>query len=237
MRHFLVLAIVLGTLGVLPPTIAATATAPETVVLYLFDVSGSFHTGRSDSPLAQSARQLRPLLKALAVGLRHPQRHVVSTISALSYNDPLCNVTPSTSPFSGRQEDVEKTIAACVTKLRQHPVSSSTDISGALDFASRVLETNQGRGTRAVILFTDLAETRPTGAPEPAEPKFAGVCVVFVWTYTDALRKDPKALDRYREEWTKKLIKAEARAVHFEMLSDSVVPVIARSLKGCRDSS
>lgn len=218
--------------------LAGSAVAPETIVLYLFDVSGSFHTGRPDSPLARSARQLPRLVRTLAAeALRHPQRHVVSTIGALSYDDPLCDVTPSTSPFSGRQADVQQVVADCAERLRRLPQAATTDISGALDFGSRLLETDHARTTRAIVLFTDLVETRGANAPPAAEPRLEGACVVVIWAYTAALRKDPKALDGYITKLREKLTAARARAIQFELLSNDVAPSVARTLKRCRAES
>ncbi len=216
---------------------AQDAERPEMVVFHLFDVSGTFHTKAPGSPLVESTELLPNLVQTLSdSGLPTPQRHVVGLISAQSYQDPVCELSIAPTMFIPRTASTTERLKTCQRRVREQPVSPLTDISGALDFASRRLETTPARARKGLILFTDMVEERGASAAPPAPPRLDGVCVLVVYAYTSALVKAPARVPEYQAHWEKVLTEAGVRQIKFLLLSADLPAAAELFFRGCKRS-
>ncbi len=207
----------------------------EAIVLQLYDVSGSFNTGAPNSPLSRAAQQFPKLIKLLAEeALPTPQRHAVAVIGGQSYADLLCDFPVAPQLFFRDDGSTARAIDQCAGRIARHPPSPATDIAGALDFASRVLQSAGPRTRRALLIFTDLVEARRPDSPAPAPPDLHGTCVYVVWTYTTPLRREPSKLDDYLSSWRRLLVDAGSSQVHFDMLSTDLPEKASAFFRGCK---
>jgi hypothetical protein len=180
--------------------------APRFSAVLLFDVSGSTHSDAEDA-FQRSTEQLVPLFNMFRErDLLAPQRLRVGTIGAISAaQKALCDIRQDPPSTFARRDTLTRTarIRVCERALRQHPAEKSTDISGALHFASLSLRNGKSM-IRGIVVFSDLDEVL---APKQvgARPSLTGVCVVVVSMVTKVGARRPDSLAMREEQWKKQL--------------------------------
>ncbi len=206
-------------------------------VFYLFDVSGSIHTGAASSPFSRVV----PLLERSVNGLGHdgampsPQLHRVGTISGLSLNQsPLCEIfiaeatlfVPSDTAEAGQE------VKECEARLLRLPPDRHTDISGAIKFASLALQGGE-RQTRVILVFTDLEENLGSGQ-EPGIADLAGVCVAVFYEITGDVPWRPGELDARIREWGTRFKSWGAVDTLFRHAAAFSAADLGRFIRGCK---
>lgn len=197
-----------GPVGPEPAGTSATTEA-RTQILYLFDVSLSFHHPNPDSSLMVRAV---PLLGSIIRSLRArsalpaPQRHMVAIIKRTSLNqDLLCDVMiqggniylPADTMVTAQE------LASCEARLQAVQGESHTDIAGALMFAALAMKASYPM-PRAVIMFTDLAQDLPPGA-QGAAPDLSGLCVAAVLDIPSPDASHPAVVEGRVKEWADRI--------------------------------
>ena len=185
----------------------ARRTPARTEILYLFDVSTSFHS--MDEDLSKYLRAI-PVFGSTVKALQRdrdipsPQRHTVGLIKAQSLEQEfICRLTTgATGLFSPVDSAaIARQVAACQDSLRNVNPEGATDISGALKFAEYVLGPTTAE-TKAVILLTDLEDALPAGN-RAAQPDLLGICVAAVFDIGVGGRegRNPGLIERRLEQW------------------------------------
>jgi hypothetical protein len=199
-----------------PPARSRPAVPPIGEFMFLFDVSGSAHTGQPTDPFTQGAGVLVSAIASLReLSELTPERHRVGTIGATSLmQQPLCDITiPQATLFT--KTDTSKLageIAACDKRLRSAAIERYTDIRGALHYAALSIR-GQRPALRGIVLVTDLVE-EPAPGQVSATPNLSGVCVAVFTMMTPAAARDPNALAAREHDWRARLTSWHARRVN-----------------------
>jgi len=194
---------------------------PETMFVYLFDVSGSFNNRKANSPYVLGIDLFRKVLLALN-DFPIPREHRVGTISSDSFHNRdgfICKIRDHRGIFKEgcSSEPISNQIQQCQLTLRRQEVSTTTDISGALDFASRTMQTS-GLLVKGIIMFTDLEED--LGNLAASQPNLKGLCVLAYVNYP--VNRTSNNQQRLEADWERKLRSFNAkdfRIQHFEQFS------------------
>jgi hypothetical protein len=192
------------TQGRTPRAAEANVTDALTNVFYLFDVSASMKNDRPDSRF----RTVVPLLERAVSALRNddrlpkPQLHHVGLIgrAGLSQQE-LCRIQVVEQGIFLRTDTTAsaRSLRDCSDRLERIPPTPTTDISGAVKFASLALQ-GQQPAVRAVVLFTDLEQELPSTA-KPAQADLSGICVATFFAVTDRAAANPSSLDTLIASW------------------------------------
>jgi len=124
-------------------------------VLYVYDISGSFHTYSLDECIKIGKKIFQKLTETTI----KPQIHQTNTISELSVNaGSNCNTTILQGDILDSKEDLQYNIDNCLDKIAAEEPAISTDISGSLLNASLSLSGDEYLG-KVLIIFSDFKET------------------------------------------------------------------------------
>jgi hypothetical protein len=124
-------------------------------VLYVYDISGSFHTYSLDECIKTGKK----IFEELANTTIKPQIHQTNTISELSVNaGGNCSTTIIQGDILDSKEDSQYSIDNCLDKIAAEEPAKSTDISGALLNANLSLSGEEYLG-KVLIIFSDFKET------------------------------------------------------------------------------
>lgn len=155
-------------------------------------------------------------------------------ISFLAIND-LSLTTPPISTFiyhrkifGGNKEgvitrpaDLKNYLELCKEIILKKEPSAYTDISGAIDLATRITA-GQRRGEKSILILSDLKED-PRPGTQTAELKLDGYNVVILYRILGQDARKPSELDERLSAWKNKLTKAGARKV--TCLHDSILDI------------
>lgn len=191
--------------------------APIGEFVFLFDVSGSTHSGTSN-PFLQGVNILLPSIDALRnLGELTPQRHRVATIGTTSLGQlPVCDVTiPHETLFKPLDKGrISRELQACDARLRSLPLEPYTDIRGGLAFAALSLR-GQRPALRGIILVSDLDEDVAPNQVS-ATPDLRGMCVEVFTLVTSAGAKHPEILTANENSWRKHIQEWGAKSVQVQ---------------------
>ena len=132
-------------------------------VLYIYDISGSFHTNSLENCLATGEQIFKKLAQEESL---KPQIHQTNTISALSVsNQTNCSIKIDKLNINAIQEDRNYSISHCLEGIASSNPARSTDIQGAILNASLSLSGGDYIG-KIIFVFSDFKETVNLGITE-----------------------------------------------------------------------
>ena len=171
-------------------------------VLYVYDISGSFHT----YSLGECIKTGKKIFKELSKTNIKPQIHQTNTISELSVNaGGNCSTTIIQGDILDTKEDFQYTIDNCLDKIAAQEPASSTDISGALLNASLSLSGDEYLG-KVLIIFSDFKETANLNIQSNLED----IIVIGIQdiSYISHGKGEYNNLDLYKNNFTTTLLNA-----------------------------
>ena len=155
----------------------------EINLIYIFDVSGSFHKQSLSESVSLSERIFDEIISPNGVPFR-PQTHQVSTIDEMSVtlgSNCFTRVNQAIIFDESNTEDPKSNFKDCIENVLKQPPSQSTDIRGALLTASKSLQNNDLKG-KGIIIFSDLHEYINEKKDYPLSLEDVAVFVVFEWS-------------------------------------------------------
>ena len=155
----------------------------EINLIYIFDVSGSFHKQSLNESVSLSERIFDEIISPNGVPFR-PQTHQVSTIDEMSVtlgSNCFTRVNQANIFDESNTEDPKSNFKDCIENVLKQPPSQSTDIRGALLTASKSLQNNDLKG-KGIIIFSDLHEYINEKKDYPLSLEDVAVFVVFEWS-------------------------------------------------------
>jgi hypothetical protein len=123
-------------------------------------------------------------------------------------------------------------VTKCETRLLRLSPDPSTDISGAMKFASLALQGGE-RQTRVILVFTDLEENLPAGQ-EAAIADLSGVCVAVFYEITGNVPWKPGELDARIREWGTRFKSWGAIDILFRHAAAFSAADLGRFIRGCK---
>ena len=155
----------------------------EINLIYIFDVSGSFHKQSLNESVSLSERIFDEIISPNGVPFR-PQTHQVSTIDEMSVtlgSNCFTRVNQANIFDESNTEDPKSNFKDCIENVLKQPPSQSTDIRGALLTASKSLQNNDLKG-KGIIIFSDLHEYINEKKDYPLSLEDVAVFVIFEWS-------------------------------------------------------
>lgn len=128
---------------------------------------------------------------------------------------PICEATynpkllPSKTVVIQRARELGSFLNTCSAAALSRPIALATDISGALDFASRLLGEGPKSIDRYVIILSDMKEER--GARMPVELRLNGFRMLLTYRALPEDDRNPDGFERRITDWRKRLNDAGAR--------------------------
>jgi hypothetical protein len=205
-------------------------------VIYLFDVSGSFHNATKTVAI-NSAIEIFNLIIDRSQGIpEYPQVHFVSTITAQSINiGGFCSPTIINRPslYNMGEPDISNFLA-CIEKIRKHPKSPETDIYGALHQCASILSSKKLRG-KAIIMYTDLMNECGRDTSIIQDIDLSDIIVVVLYEYNQKTAVNTKLLKEARVTFENNLKQMRVKKYKIEHLvsvePSEIVEFLERSFR------
>jgi len=194
-------------------------------VVYLFDVSGSFHSTTVNFA-TYSAEEIFEAIVDKSQGIpEYPQKHFVSTISEQSINiGGFCKATRIKKPtlYNMIPPDLSQ-FYDCIEKIRNSDIAPGTDIYGALHQSAQILSSDRLHG-KAIIMYTDLLNYSGRDSSVINNIDLTDIVVVVLYEYSQDSVIDTQVLKDAKREFELNLERMGAKKYKIEHLV-SVEPV------------
>ena len=190
-------------------------------ILYLFDISGSYHKKSLNESIDISSKIFREITSTNGVPFK-PQTHQVSTIDGMSVNigGNCYTRVIQDNIFDEQTIDPSEKFNNCLVKIRNSAPSNATDLRGALATASKTLQNDELRG-KGVIIFSDLNESLKIKRNYPIN--LENVCVYVIYEWSDYQIKNPQIITKDENVFRELLIDAGVKPNDIEMKNISSV--------------
>ena len=205
-------------------------------VVYLFDVSGSFHQTTVNFA-TESAEEIFEAIVDKSEGIpEYPQKHFVSTISEQSISiGGYCRPTRIAQPnlYNMTPPNLDQ-FYDCIEKIRSSEISPGTDIYGALHQSAQILSSNKLHG-KAIIMYTDLLNYSGRDSTVINNIDLSDIVVVVLYEYSQNSVIDTQVLKDAIREFELNLEKMGAKKYKIEHLvsveADEIVEFLEKSFR------
>ena len=189
-------------------------------IIYLFDVSGSFHE-TTVNIATESAIEIFELIVDQSQGIpEYPQKHYVAPISSNSIiAGGFCKPTKVTKPnlYNMTLPDLSN-FEDCIDNIRNHGRTDATDIYGALHQSSQILSSNRLQG-KAIIMYTDMEDYSHRDQTILSQINLSEIVLVVLYEYNQAASVNTKVLTDTRRAFEENLQAMGASKYMIEHLS------------------
>ena len=190
-------------------------------ILYLFDISGSYHQKSLKESIDISSKIFKEIIGTNGVPFK-PQTHQVSTIDAMSVNigGNCYTRVNQENIFNEETIDPSQQFLDCLKKVRNSDPTNATDLKGALATASKTLQNDDLRG-KGVIIFSDLHESLNTKRNYPIN--LENICVYVIYEWSEYQIANPQLIAKDEKAFSDLLIEAGVNPSDIEMKNISSV--------------
>jgi len=190
-------------------------------ILYLFDISGSYHKKSLKESLEISSEIFNEIIGSNGVPFK-PQTHQVSTIESMSVSIGGNCYTRiiQDNIFDEQKSNPTQQFENCLKKIHTSKPTNATDLKGALATASKTLQNDELRG-KGVIIFSDLHESLNTKRSYPIN--LENVCVYVIYEWSDYQIANPQLITEDENSFRELLIQSGVNPNDIEMKNISTV--------------
>ena len=205
-------------------------------VVYLFDVSGSFHQTTVNFA-TDSAEEIFEAIVDKSEGIpEYPQKHFVSTISEQSINiGGFCRAMRIKKPNLYNTEPLNfDQFYDCIEKVRDSDIAPGTDIYGALHQSAEILSSKRLYG-KAIIMYTDLLNYSGRDSSVINNIDLTDIVVVVLYEYSQDSVINTQVLKDAKREFEGNLEKMGAKKYKIEHLvsvdADEIVEFLEKAFR------
>ena len=205
-------------------------------VVYLFDVSGSFHQTTVNFA-TDSAEEIFEAIVDKSEGIpEYPQKHFVSTISEQSINiGGFCRAMRIKKPNLYNTEPLNfDQFYDCIEKVRDSDIAPGTDIYGALHQSAEILSSTRLHG-KAIIMYTDLLNYSGRDSSVINNIDLTDIVVVVLYEYSQDSVINTQVLKDAKREFEGNLEKMGAKKYKIEHLvsvdADEIVEFLEKAFR------
>ena len=205
-------------------------------VVYLFDVSGSFHATTVNFA-TESAEEIFEAIVDKSEGIpEYPQKHFVSTISEQSINiGGFCRAMRIEKPnlYKPAPQNFDQ-FYDCIEKVRDSDIAPGTDIYGALHQSAEILSSTRLHG-KAIIMYTDLLNYSGRDSSVINNIDLTDIVVVVLYEYSQDSVINTQVLKDAKREFEGNLEKMGAKKYKIEHLvsvdADEIVEFLEKAFR------